>query len=483
MLGSMNLSEYVVNNLECGPCFDHKAFIRDAKIAITALNDVLEEGMDLHPLQEQRECVSKWRQVGLGIMGLGDMLIKLGIRYGSPEACELCEQIGSEMINAALQQSALLARERGTFSEYDYEYIKKSKFFKTVANEETVKLVSEYGLRNSQVLTCAPTGSLSTMVGVSGGIEPLYANSYTRTTKSLYGKDVVYKVYPDIVKEYMDSHGVQEESDLPDYFVTAQTIPYEERINMQASFQGFIDASISSTINLPNSATIEDIENIYMLAWKKGLKGVTVFRDGCERAGILNTSSSKEDDRASADKTVAPSDARGYIKKVGNDAVGLERHLTTGCGSLHCSAFFDPYTGELLETYLSKGSQGGCLSSLTGLSRMISLAARGGISVDNIIDQLQSVVACPSYAVRRATKNDTSKGNCCPAAVGNALLDMYNEMQKAVKKADKVCTCNEESKNEAAEINAQNPCPQCGDELVFEGGCAVCKSCGYSRCG
>lgn len=241
---------------------------------------------------------------------------------------------------------------------------------------------------------------------------------------------------------------------------------------MQSALQTYIDASISSTINLPNSATVEDIENIYIKAWEAGLKGVTVFRDGCERVGILNTSQKEVEDQGIH--------KRGFVRKVGNDAIGLERHLTTGCGSLHCSAFFDPKTGELLETYLSKGSQGGCLSSLTGLSRMISIAARGGVSVDDIVDQLLSTVSCPSYAVRRATKKDTSTGDCCPSAVGRAIKEMSKEIKELIGENGGILAHSIEEADD--HDDAVSRCPECGEELVFEGGCVVCKCCGYSKC-
>ena len=184
----------------------------------------------------------------------------------------------------------------------------------------------------------------------------------------------------------------------------------------------------------------------------------------------------------------------GIVLEADDDAVGKKRKLITGCGSLHCSAFFDPVTGDLLETYLSKGSSGGCANFMVGLSRMISLAARGGVPIESIIDQLNSCGVCPSYAVRRAIKQDTSKGSCCPIAVGNALKEMYDEMQSELcsnELSDDI-VYEYEYKTEKA-INAAGnvlkvfttivpKCPQCGEPLVFEGGCNICKACGYSKC-
>ena len=179
---------------------------------------------------------------------------------------------------------------------------------------------------------------------------------------------------------------------------------------------------------------------------------------------------------------------RGYIIKTDDNCIGKKRTLVTGCGTLHCEAFFDPLNGDLLETYFSKGSSGGCNNFMIGLSRMISLSCRGGIDIYSIVDQLKSSGTCPSYAVRRATKHDTSKGSCCPVAIGNALIEMYDELQMELGLRDE----NEEidieivtSKNPDINTNniSQKPkCPQCGEELIFEGGCNICKSCGWSRC-
>lgn len=479
-LGSINLSEFVVNPFSADAYFDIQEFRYAVSIAVDAMNEVLDEGMKLHPLQEQRDSVEKWRQIGVGIMGLADMLVKLNMRYGDKSSVELCDKIAKEMACTAIKESAFLAEEHGKYPAYSEKAVLNSQFIINNLDDRAKDLLVWHGLRNSQLLTIAPTGTLSTMLGVSGGIEPIFANSYERTTKTLHGGDHVYKVYTPIVKKFMDEYGITDEKDLPACFITAHEINPGRRIAMQAAWQKHIDASISSTINLPNSTTPEEIESIYMGAWENGLKGVTVFREGCERASILTTGSNS-DKKSDDEKPAASKKERGSIKPVDNTPIGLERHLTTGCGSLHCSAFFDRNTGELLETYLSKGSKGGCLSSLSGLSRMISLASRGGIGIEDVVDQLKSSIECPSYSVRRATKKDTSVGNCCPAAVGNALMSMYNEMQDMIKNgcasAGKECSREEEHDENV------NKCPQCGEELVAEGGCVVCKACGWSRCG
>lgn len=469
LLGSINLAEFATPD----QTFDFKDFEETVATCIVALNEVLEEGLPLHPLQEQRDSVRDWRQVGLGIFGLADLLIKMGIRYGSKEAIALCDNIGDCMATTAIKKSEELGRKLGSYPKFNSRAVNNSRFLQTHLDRDV-----EY-LRNSQLLTIAPTGSISTMLGVSGGIEPIFANYYTRKTESLHGHDEYYKVYTPIVKEYMDEHGLKDDDELPDFFITAQELDYKERIEMQGVWQCHIDASISSTVNLPHEATIDEVEELYMYAWKRGLKGVTIYRDGCKRSGILTTDSTETDNKPQTDEL-----GRGFIIKADDNCVGLKRTLQTGCGTLHCSAFFDPDTGDALELYLSRGSTGGCALFMTGLSRMISLSLRGGVDIYSIVDQLQSAGVCPSYAVRSATRHDTSKGSCCPTAIGYALLDMYDEMREIIgieNDDDEVVVKAIQQKSRDKADNAPK-CPECGGDLTFEGGCNVCKSCGWSKC-
>ena len=519
LLGSMNLSAFVKNPFTDFATFDYKSFEDAIWKCVDELNILLDEGLEGHPLEIQRKSAKKWRPIGLGIMGLADMLIKMGIRYGSEEAVELCDEIGFRMANAAIHESGIIAHiNKSNFSKKKVNKIIDSEFFKNNTTDSTKTLIKNNGIYNGQLLTIAPTGSLSNVLGISGGIEPIFANSYTRKTETLHEKDTYYKVYTPIVKEYMEAFGIEDEKDLPDYFVTAPEIPYEERIKMQAAWQRHIDNSISSTVNLPESATVEDIEDLYMKAWENGLKGITVFRENCKRTAILTTDKKEEEkteetgisnENILSDSPEPVSEetiglARGEVVKVSNDVVGLKRKLMTGCGSLHCTAFFDKKTGDMAETYLSKGSTGGCNNFMVGLSRMISLAARDGISIYDIVDQLKSTGSCPSYAVRRAVHKDTSIGSCCPMAVGNALLDMYEEFNglgKYTKKVYEKPTVNiepwecpsldkalDDSSNKLKEtINKiqyreEALCPQCHSVLDHEGGCDICRDCGYTKC-
>lgn len=483
-LGSINLSEFVKEPYTEFAHFDYSEFKNTVKIAIRALDEVLDYGADLHALPEQREMAKNYRNIGLGIMGLGSMFFKLGIKYGSNESILLTDEIGSFMFRTAVKTSVELAREKGTFPKYK-DIIFDSEIMKYHFTSAEIKEMKKYGIRNCSLLSIAPSGSIGTLLNITTGCEPAFRISYKRKTESLHKDKEVY--YDVLIKEAQEYKELYPNNELPDYFVSSENIHWMNRIRIQAALQRHIDTAISSTVNLPNEATVTDVEQLYLHAWESGLKGVTIFRDGCKRIGILTTGKKKEDVKECEENNVVEHElARGVVIQASDDVVGKKRKLTTGCGSLHCTAFFDPINGQLMETYLSKGSTGGCNNFMIGLSRMISLAARAGCSIETIIDQLNSCGSCPSYAVRTATKHDTSKGSCCPIAIGNALKDMYKEMMSEI-------TCEEdEEEYEESDIKTEvvektnekivNPCPKCGDELMFEGGCNFCKSCGYSKC-
>lgn len=423
-------------------------------------------------------------------MGLADMLIKLGIEYGSPDSIVLCDAIGHSMARNAIVASADVARDKGYYDKWDIGKVATSPFFIEHIKPDDAEArlsIDMNGMRNSQLLTIAPTGSISTMIGVSGGIEPIFANYYERTTKSLHGHDEVYKVYTPIVKEYMDTHDIKDESGLPSYFVTSATIPIKRRIDMQSVWQKHIDASISSTVNLPNEATVDDVKELYMYAWEKHLKGITVYRAGCKRAGILNMETKKEDKPDTPEHILLPILPRGSIIEPSNDLIGKKRKITTGCGSLHVIGFFDPIDGNLQEVYFNKGSTGGCQNFMIGLSRTISLLCRAGVDIMTIKDQLDSTGVCPSYATRKATHHDTSKGSCCPMAIGNALVDMYNEMQNELDdKEEDLPVKKIPIKVEVCKTNvfatSKDVCPECGEPIVHIGGCVQCPNCAWTKC-
>lgn len=474
LLSSINLSAYVDTNTKK---FELEEFENDVQTIVTEMERVQEESIPLLPLEIQKDQAKGWRRIGVGIMGLADMLIKLEVKYGSQDALNICDIIGDTMARAAIKASERYAIEHGSFRYFDRDKINNSEYMK-------LHNVEVKGLRNASLLCVAPTGSLSTMLNISGGTEPLFDISYTRKTESLNGDDTYYEIYAPIVKDYMRKHGIEDASELPDFFATAKQIHWSDRVKMQAVWQRHIDQAISSTVNLPESTTVEDIKKIYELAWHSGLKGVTIYRENCDRTGILT--SDKQ-----VIKPVKPI-------RTPDDSVGKQRKLDTGCGRLHCQGFFDKNSGMLLETWLNKGSGGGCRCNLTAISRLITLCLRSGVDLYDVLDQLNSVGACGAYTNRTVTKHDTSPGTSCPTAIAKAMLDMYNVMSEEIDRGmyypwldDDDMDLEEDNHNAVIQGNTNkkipkpsySKCPECGEmAYIASGGCGECTSCGYSRC-
>ena len=498
LLGSFNLSAYV-DEFRC--LFDYDSFKKDIQTVVKAMNDVLDEGLPLHPLEIQRQTVHDYRQIGIGVMGIADMLIRLGVKYDSEEALSLCDEIGYVLANESIKASALLAKEYGAYPKYNELAVLSSPFLRANASDGTINLVQMYGLRNSQILTIAPTGTLSTMLGISGGIEPVFSYSYTRKTQSLHGEDVFYKVFTPIAKEYMDAYGLTEEEDLPEFFVSAQTINPFMRVKMQGIWQKHIDASISSTVNLPNEATVEEVYDLYVAAWKNGLKGMTIFRDGCARMGVLTLEPKKEEKPEIEEKSEKQLD--NLLPQMNNNLkfgdtimpsdnlIGLKKTIKSGCGTMHVNAYFDEDTGELREVFLSKGSKGGCLAFTNAVSRLISLLARKGAPLEEIVDQLNSVVVCPSYAAARAAGKEVSPGSSCAASIAKALLEMHNKFNNMFIYDDddddeyepKAVILDKEQIKKEVQGPEYAVCPECGEKsLMYSGGCNSCTNCGYTKC-
>ena len=436
-------------------------------------------------------------------MGLADCLIKQEITYGSKESLKFIDKMGKVLINSALQESASLAATLGTYPKYN-EKVLDTDFFKYNANEDTVKLVTHFGLRNSQLLTTAPTGSISTMIGVSGGLEPIFANYYTRTTKSLHNKDEVYKVYTPIVKKYMEDNGIDDDKYLPEFFIVSEQIKPIDRVKVQGTIQKHIDASISSTVNLPQSATLEDVATIYMEAWKNGLKGITVFRSGCKRVAILNTDTSSSNSGGDIEAVVSSVEdvgKSGYtaikwgtVLPVRTDLDGMKTRIFNGCGDFHFQLFFDENTGRPWETFINMGSNGGCERNLENISKFISKCLRAGVDIYDVIETLKQTRPCPSYMSKKLKGGQVSQGTSCPSAMGFALENFMQKIKVKTEANKDKCPMSELTESLEslkAEANKNNTekakiekvkCPECGEELTLEGGCSICHSCGYSKC-
>lgn len=475
LLGSLNLAEFVKDPFGKRPAFDIPSFKQAVKVAIRALNQVLDEGLPLHPLQIQRDSVAKWRQIGLGIMGFGDMLIKMRIPYGSDRCSNLIATIGMALCNVGLQESALLAKELGTFEAYNPDYILNSFYLQSkikegVIYEETIDLIKAHGLRNSQLFTIAPTGSIGTMFGVSTGVEPIYdVNGFARTTKSLNAEDKVYMEYPIIVQRAIEADDIDMLNNKPAYLIGAKDLDFMSRVKTQADWQVWIDASISSTLNLPKESPVEDVFKAYVVAHELGCKGLTVFRDGCKKEGILKGVAKEEKPE--------PTQLNAIDTDI-NHCIAFGSKLQTGCGSLWMTVYFHKKTGQLCHIFLNKGSKGGCNSYMVGLSRLISLAGKKGATVEEIVDQLKSVVACPSFVSRKTTEANISDGRSCAEAVGRELLKLHEQFKINYLNQPEITQLKigNEVKIEIAK------CPECGAELSHTGGCINCYNCGWTKC-
>lgn len=455
LLGALNLSEFVDDEGK----FQWEDFKQSVRIAVRGLNEVLDEGLDKHPLKEQRDSVRDWRQIGLGIMGLADMLIKLELPYGSVASVDFCDKVGRTLTRTAIDESSKLAAEYGTYSKYT-DAVTDTEFFKYHSDDTLLAHVETYGLRNSQLLTVAPTGTISTMIGVSGGIEPIFANSYERLTKSLHGEDVKYKVYTPIVEQYMKEHGITE-AELPNWFVTSKDIPVESRIAMQSVWQNHIDASISSTVNLPKEATVEDVENLYIKAWEYGLKGITIYRSGCAREGILTEHTTDK-------KPVEPTNNKvnyNSIVPVSRKSIGVTHGSTyckkSACGTLYITLNRDD-EGNLVESFVQTSKGGICQANIGAVNRMVSVALRSGVKVDEIVDQLKGIncAACNKLLA----KGEKLDGISCSDILAKTLAEF---------------NC---SKPVITETPNSEKCPECGGLIKHDGGCVSCLECGWSKC-
>lgn len=451
------------------------AFKKDIHIIVKAMNDVLDQGLPLHPLQIQRDTVRDYRQIGIGVMGIADMLIKLELKYDTDEAIEICDTIGKVLANESIKVSALLSKEEGHYPKYKPSIL-TSEFLIKNASVETYELVKKYGLRNSQLLTIAPTGSISTMIGVSGGIEPIFNLSYTRKTESLHKEgDVYYKVYTPIAKEYMKLHGLNEEEELPDFFVTAQTLNPHMRVKMQGVWQKHIDASISSTINLPNEATVEEVEELYMEAWKEGLKGLTIYRDGCARQGVLTTKDEKEDEEKELLK-------RGQWKSLAEDTYYVKRNLIIGCGKLKLFIGWSPSENTIQDVYITKSGSGGCEKNLQCIAILMSSILRIGGDLSIIEKSFAGVSACPSFTRERGKGNHLSDGSYCGMAILKEMKAFLKEIGKEEKVIEKTVEKPNKNNDKKEELKG-NICPECGEpSLIKTNGCDSCLNCGYSKC-
>ena len=481
-LGSINLERYVDEKGN----FMIDEFKDTVGIATRFLDNVIDYNLERHALDTQKENAQNDRRVGLGILGLGDMLVRMGIKYDSEDALQTVDQVMKIFCDTAYETSSELAKEKGSFPYFKWNGYRKSKFIKNLPKSLRDK-IKEDGIRNSTVLTVPPTGSGAIVARVTSGIEPIFATSYKRRVKKNdgFGREFdEYKVYHPIIEKLFG-----DDENLPDHVITAHDIDPYFRVKMQGVIQKYIDSSISSTVNLQNDIKKETVADIYMTAYKANLKGITVYREG-SREGILITDDDKGDSKtkkALSNKPLHQDEKRPRIRP--NETIGLTRRIRTGEGTLYITINKDE--NGLCEVFTTIGKAGGNAAAQSeAISRLISLALRSGIDPNAIVKQLKGISG------PNPTWEDGRLILSTPDAIGKALDDYLKEGGKNNQASDgdleeKKTPITMATTEEVNDLDEQvtdftfkniSTCPDCGSSVMHEAGCVTCPGCGFSKC-
>ncbi|HOO25218.1 MAG TPA: vitamin B12-dependent ribonucleotide reductase [Clostridiales bacterium] len=475
-LGSINL----VNMLkeEGGKYdFDWVKLERTVENAVHFLDNVID--VNKYPLESIDFTTKQTRKIGLGVMGWADSLLMLGIPYNSDEATELGEKVMRFISEKGRDMSAELAKTRGAFPLFA---------------ESTFP--QDRPLRNATITTIAPTGTLSIIANCSSGVEPIFGFVYIRNImdntemievnpilkqelekRGLYSEDLMKQ----IAKEGTIAHIESLPEDLRKVFVCAHDISPEDHVKMQAAFQKHTDNAVSKTVNFANSATREDVAEVYNLAFKLGCKGVTIYRDGSRDSQVLNIGKVKKegDEESKAEDIPVKITPRPRPDMV----MGFTERVKIGCGNLYITVNYDDQ--GICEIFTNTGKAGGCPSQSEATARLASIALRSGIDVKSIVNQLKGI-RCPS-TIRQPGLKVTS----CPDAIAKAVSKLYEQQVKigawepaqdtTGPSAKKTATITLE--DEYSSVSNMRFCPECGEKVEHEGGCVMCRNCGFSRCG
>lgn len=449
-LGSINLAKFV--DMYTGKfCWDD--FANTVHVAVRALNNALDYSYDKQPYEENRKYIRDWRPIGLGVFGYADMLVELGLEYGSDKALEFTRKLFHRLTNEAVKASALLCQDYfNTFGEYDYDKTADSKFFQSL-DDDTKEWVKKYGLLNGQLISIAPTGSISLLAGrYTGGCEPIYKLYYERTTHKLEEQGKTFRVFSHSIEDLLVRNELPMDTSAEDikkmfpYVIESHDVEPIRRILTQATMQKYVDNSISSTVNLPESATPDDIFAIYDAAWQVGCKGITVFRDNCARGNILGLSK-KEEKPTILHDSLKP-ERRGDIGTL----VGKTYTQVMGDGTkLYITVNWKD--DKLFEIFVNSERH---KDEVDGITRLISLSMRCGVSIDAIIKQLFKLNADSVGFAVGMTLNDAY------------TLDSHEPIVQEVEVEDRP---------------REMECPECHSKNVkLSGHCWQCDSCGASGC-
>ena len=475
-LGNINLSQFIKNEFTKGASIDWDNLEKGFRYAVRFLDNILDYNMYKHPLRFQTQSSTRSRRIGVGFTGYGDMLAKLNIKYDTPEAVEFADKMFEHIKNIVYEVSTDLAAEKGSFPAFDLETHLSMPFLKSI-NERIIDKIKTQGLRNACILTVPPVGSGSVLAGTSSGIEPIFALSYYRRSKSLSKEE--FKVYHPLVGEYINMLGIKDEGELPPTFVTSHDIEPEMRVRTQAAIQKHIDSCISSTVNLPTDITIEEVEKIYFLAWKLGCKGITVYREGSREGILLTVAEVKAQEAVGLKKpetrdeevhtpsypisSLHPISTSKEITPIKRPLLlqGFTEVIKTGYGNLYVTV--NTYEGRPFEVFVQIGKSGyTTMADAEAIGRLVSLSLRSGISVKDVVEQLDGIGgSSPVYSRGKLVMS-------IPDAIAVVLRRHFLNEEKSTGKT--------------TDLDLER-CPDCGSRaLAFETGCITCRSCGFSKC-
>ena len=486
-LGSINLDKHVSID-----GFDWDSLGYTVRTAVRFLDDVIE--VNQFPMQKLREVNLATRRIGLGVMGWADALIRMGVPYDSKRALELTEELGKFIYDTAWDESARLASERGPFPEYE---------------TSALKTRGMPPVRNSSVITIAPTGTISRLSDCSSGIEPHFANAWWSNVlwKGIDGAgeagerllDAPKSVWEALRERLADEEQVravlEQLADDPDgaeriftengidpaHFRTSMLISSEAHVRMQAAWQKYVTNSVSKTINLPNSATIKDVEDAYRLAWETDCKAVTVYRDGSKSMQVLETGKDTADTEVDKDKNgfMVPRERPAAV-------LGITERVRTGHGTMYVTVNFDE-DNRPFELFTAIGKAGGSEPAhLEGLSRLVTLCLRSGVDPNAIIYHLSGITSEPvwdngvlirsaedgvAHVLRRHLKGLNSPGTVSMESDGAAQLGLFTTPKFSEPSAEYV-----------SDAPLSGGCPKCQGRVVHQEGCIRCLECGYTKC-
>ena len=458
-LGSINLSN-MVKITSKGAEVDWAKLKDTTWKSVHFLDNVID--MNKYPLVEIEKNTKSNRKIGLGVMGWADMLIRLGIPYSSDDAIKLGEEVMGFIQTEGRLASSALAEERGVFPNYPHSIFN-----------------GEMTVRNATVTTIAPTGTLSIIGACSSGIEPLFAVSYVRTvmegtklieTNPIFEREAVRagiwtrELMEKIAEQGTIAHCEEIPESLRKVYITAHDITPVDHIKMQAAFQKYTDNAVSKTVNFPNSATAEDVEEAFILAYKTGCKGVTVYRDGSREEQVLSTGKVEEKPQPQTAETgrIIPKKRPAMIR-------GGTRLMKTGCGKLYVTINEDE-NGRPFEVFTNMGKAGGCASSQAeAIGRLISLALRSNIETEEIVRQLKGI------SCHQPAWYEEGRVLSCSDAIAKAL-------ENYIPSGTVVEGDNGNGKARYKDVITMGACPECGGTIQHEEGCAKCHNCGFTKC-